>query len=267
MSPPPPAPPAAAPPPPAGTWDAPRHSGPVERVSEPVAAPDRRSRESGGSYRPRPPARRVPLVPIVAGVIAIVIAGAAVVMLRGRGEGAQVVPPPDTARADPSTAVAVDSSAATPASIGVIVLEGELPPDAVIAVDGREVRGTSIRVTPGAHDIEIAAAGFAPYDETIAVGAGDTLRVEVALEPATASSITPAPGRAFLSLRAVPPHATITVEGREPAVGELSDESIPAGTPLHITITAPGYAPWDTTIVALPGASLQLGLRVLTAQP
>jgi len=199
------------------------------------------------------------------------LAAAGYFVLHGRGSPAPAPNPPPVDSA--ALAAAQDSArrAAADSSLGTIVIVADLDEDAEIYLNGRLVRGLTHRVTPGAYDLEVHVPGFQPFEETIVVAAGRTMRVEPDLVPVPGEGqtpITPLPeGRAALSVRAVPPHAQIVVESGEPVTGELSNEPIVSGRPVRIRISAPGYVTFDTLVVAAPGATLNLGLRTLTPQP
>lgn len=157
-----------------------------------------------------------------------------------------------------------DSLAALARTRGSIRLVGDIPSGSRILIDGRRVSGRTHVLSGGAHDIEIQAAGFQVYEETIVVEGGASTDVEVALEPFAGDQ---AVGRAFLSVVAVPPGASIAIDGSEAGTGEVSDAPIAAGRRVRVTITAPGYRTWDSTIVASPAEVVNLRVRTLRPQP
>ncbi len=191
--------------------------------------------------------------------------------LKGRGGEAPAPEPPPVDSA--AIAAAADSArrAAADSSLGTILIAAELDEDAEIFLNGRQVTGLTHRVTPGAWDLELIVPGFQPYEETIVVTAGRTIRVEPDLVPEAVPGQVPTiplpEGRAAVSIRAVPSHAQIAVEGSDPVAGEVVNEPIASGRPVRVRITAPGYMAFDTLIVAAAGTTLNLGVRTLTPQP
>jgi hypothetical protein len=174
-------------------------------------------------------------------------------------------PPADTAA--PRVADTVAAAAPVEGNRGWIRLVGELPPEAVVWLNGRAVRGRVLAVTPDVHEIEVEAPDHESFTANVAVEPGDTTPVELRLVPVAVSARQAPPGRAYLSVIAVPPHAAVALDEQAVATGGLAEELIAAGRPVRLRITAPGYAPFDTTIVAVSGDNVRLGVRRLRAQP
>jgi hypothetical protein len=133
------------------------------------------------------PRRRSPVLWVVGAVVVVGIAAGAW-MLFGRGKGAAqpsarqptapATPPPAAAA---PVAAAAESVAAASAE-GFIRISGDLPDDAEIYLDTTLVTGLLLRTTPGRHRLEIQTGEFQPWERTLTVRAGDTLRVSVELE-------------------------------------------------------------------------------------
>ncbi len=141
------------------------------------------------------------MVPIVGGVVAVLVLGGAGMMLMRRGDSSppaaadttrtpsQAVATPPTAptsRDSISATSATDSAAAAAAAAaasgaGWIRISGDLPVDAVVWLDGAPRRGRIVQAPAGDHVIEIETGEFQPWDTTVSVRAGDTLRLRVEL--------------------------------------------------------------------------------------
>jgi hypothetical protein len=63
-----------------------------------------------------------------------------------------------------------------------------------------------------------------------------------------------------------PPGAAILVDGRQVGEGALFDYRVTAG-PRRIGVRAPGYRPFDTTLVVVAGTTVSLGRIALEAVP
>jgi tetratricopeptide (TPR) repeat protein len=71
----------------------------------------------------------------------------------------------------------------------MIVVE---PPDAELTLDGAPLalRGSLLRVMPGAHTLAAAKAGFSPQSERLAIEAGQSRTVELKLSAAPARAVS-----------------------------------------------------------------------------
>jgi hypothetical protein len=67
---------------------------------------------------------------------------------------------------------------------GELVLEGQ-EPGAALSVNGklREFRGSSVKLPPGPHEIELAHSGFLPYRAQVDIDPGKARRLHVEMEP------------------------------------------------------------------------------------
>jgi hypothetical protein len=238
---------------------APRHSAPPAAVNVPkFSSPAMKRRGSR--------------LPLAAGGLGLLVLGAAAgILLRGRGgEAVAPVPAvPETLAIAPGVAPGSAAQADTGAR-AVLIFPSGMGPDVAVFLNGRQVRGRLFSLAPGLYEIEVDAPGMQPYEETIVLAAGDTARIEPEFLPALAAppdQASPGDGRAFLSIRIVPLGASIDLEGRPPATSELDNEPIPAGQPVRLRVTAPGYVGIDTVIVARPGSSINLGVRTLYPTP
>lgn len=130
-----------------------------------------------------------------------------------------------------------------------------VPAGAAVTVDGSSVTGGRANLPEGRHVVEITAEGFQPYSQTVAITAGRTNTLTATLTPVPIE-----PGR--LSVGSIPPGVLWIDDER---IGEvpIRERSIQAGR-RHIRIVAPGYQPYDTTIVVAPGQAVNLGLKRLT---
>ena len=149
-------------------------------------------RDGGGSSA----RRKLPIVPIAGGVTVLAVAAIAIVLLTGKREK----PATPAAQAAESTSTAAPAAptetAGTPTvvpTVGWIRIRGDLPDDAVFLVDEQEVSGPTLRVAPGEHHVRLESSEFETWDTTIAVRAGDTLRVRVDLVLKQPVDSTPVP--------------------------------------------------------------------------
>jgi serine/threonine-protein kinase len=188
--------PTIAPPPPEPPTPPPRTSSPgvaapreepayIERAPEP-----RRSTIARPALQP--PVRKRPVGKIVAGVAAVaVLAAVAVVILTKRDETAQPWAEAAAARAaarkaaaDSAAAKARADSIATFAPVplvGWVRVDGDLPDDAIIWLDDKQMKGLSFPATPGRHNLEVQTDEFEPWETRLVVRLGDTTRVDVEL--------------------------------------------------------------------------------------
>ena len=188
--------PTIAPPPPPPEPPAPRTSSPS------VAAPREEPAYTERAPEPRrpttvrpavlPPTRKLPVAKIVAGVATVgVLAAVAVVVLTKREETAQpraeAAAARDSARkaaADSAAAKARADSIATFAPVplvGWVRLNGDLPDNAVIWLDSKQMKGSVFPASPGRHSLQVMTDEFEPWESHIRVQLGDTLTVEVEL--------------------------------------------------------------------------------------
>ncbi|HYW30001.1 MAG TPA: PEGA domain-containing protein [Gemmatimonas sp.] len=160
---------------------APTGSGPIDAVAD--SAP--------GDGAPRK--SRVPMI----AAAVVILAGVGYFATRGRGGAETAVAPAvlDTnaavAVAPPPVGAPVDSAAAMPVATTPTPTEGApsvagvdsgtvrigtIPADARVTLNGRAVRGRTLRVPAGTYTIAVAANGFEPFTQRVAVGAGREVR-------------------------------------------------------------------------------------------
>jgi serine/threonine protein kinase len=106
---------------------------------------------------------------------------------------------PDTSAAHPdSTQLAADSGlhgdtmpvgardsdgrAFAPGAPGRLLLQGTIPADARVTLDGQTVRGTQLDLPPGTHKLAVRAAGYNSYERQVLVVPGSTNTVAVELQ-------------------------------------------------------------------------------------
>ena len=107
-----------------------------------------------------------------------------------------------TRRADSIAAVAAADTPATaprrdsvrapavavpPGTPGKLVLQG-VPRGARVTLDGQALRGTSVDVPPGSHQLAVRAAGYQTFQRQVSIVAGGTSTVPVELQATAATS-------------------------------------------------------------------------------
>ena len=65
---------------------------------------------------------------------------------------------------------------------GWIVLEGDLPEDAILWLDTSQVHSRTFSASPGPHTVEVESSEFQAWERHIVVRLGDTLKIFVELE-------------------------------------------------------------------------------------
>jgi len=104
------------------------------------------------------------------------------------------VPAPDSARLA-ADSLAADSARratgrvdSTPAiqlpqgTPGKLVLQGTIPVEARVTMDGQRVSGTQLDLAPGTHKLEVRALGYVPYERQVLIAPGGTVTLPVALQ-------------------------------------------------------------------------------------
>jgi type II secretory pathway pseudopilin PulG len=138
------------------------------------------------------PPRKLPVGKIVAGVAVVaVLAAVAVMVLTKREETAQPRAEASAAHAaarkaaaDSAAAKARADSIATFAPVplvGWVRVHGDLPPNAVVWLDSKQMKGSVFPASPGRHTLQVMTDEFEPWESRIRVQLGDTLTVEVEL--------------------------------------------------------------------------------------
>lgn len=89
--------------------------------------------------------------------------------------------------------VDTDDAGTARADSGTVRVIGTIPDDARVSLDGRALRGRSIRVPVGTHTLAVSARGFAPFLQRVRVRAGGDHPVRLALVPSTAAAGTTSP--------------------------------------------------------------------------
>ncbi len=130
------------------------------------------------------------------------------------------------------------------------VKEAEILIDGVVA--GR-VPGVIDAVAAGSRDIEIRAARYLSFSTTLAVeGKGIEQSLEVRLSPAWAS----------VTLATRPAGAAIAVDGKSLGTAPRDVELLQGRRALSLTL--PGYKPWQQTLAVVAGQDIKLGTVVLS---
>jgi serine/threonine protein kinase len=134
------------------------------------------------------PRRKIPVVPLAGGVAVVAVAAILAVVFTGKRESPRPSAVADSARvaarADSVARARADSIAtyAPTPTVGWIRVSGDLPDDAIIWLDSKEMKGLIFPASPGSHNLEVETSEFQPWETRIRVRLGDTLRVNVELE-------------------------------------------------------------------------------------
>jgi len=132
--------------------------------------------------------RKLPLVPIVGGVVVLGVV-AAVFVLKGKKSD---VPAPVPAAVTPAPVAAAPVPAAPPApTVGYVSILGDMPDDAIYWLDGKKMTGRIFEAAPGRHGLEVETGEFQPWEQRITVRLGDTTKVDVELVLIEPDSTTP----------------------------------------------------------------------------
>jgi hypothetical protein len=227
------------------------------------------------------PKRRLPVVWVLAGLLVVVLAVVAYLVLGRRPAASPTaqapvpqrpsVPAPSAAPAVPAVAESSRSDTALRTETTGLLLLTAVPPTAEILVDGTASGSNGFvdsEVTAGRRRLRISAPGYVTLDTLVNVRAGSTVDLgRVLLRESGAEGAAPAAqatGR--LRLRAVPPTAEIFVDDQSVGVGSLVDFEVAAGQ-RKLRITAPGYLTLDTLITVDPGTTVRLGQISLKTVP
>jgi eukaryotic-like serine/threonine-protein kinase len=65
---------------------------------------------------------------------------------------------------------------------GRLLLQGAIPADARVTMDGQAVRGTQLDLPPGTHKLAVRAAGYVTYERQVLVAPGGTATVAIELQ-------------------------------------------------------------------------------------
>ena len=129
--------------------------------------------------------------PAVAAVLATVDSNTAPVTVQTSTNSARPITPDTvTGPAVSAPVTAATAPVGTATDSGTIRIAG-IPADARVTVDGRTMRGRTLRVTARAHQLIITAKGFQPFTEKLTVASGATIRWAPKLVSVLASN-TPA---------------------------------------------------------------------------
>jgi hypothetical protein len=194
-------------------------------------------------------------------------------------------PVADTSSAAPARVPAPPSSDSTSVSApvspayGTIRFADELPPGAMITVDGKVVTLSidgSLSLPPGSHRIRVDVPGYRPTSQVVKVASAQTASVRMSLlptEPAPESRAPP-PSPRPAPPSAAPTTGTVLVTGALPPDAEISLDGarIPAGTRefpaapgTHwLTISAAGYRPDSSQIEVKAGSQSHVVVPELT---
>ncbi len=127
------------------------------------------------------------------------------------------------------------------------------PPGADILINGqRQGRQTpaTVSVTPGSYRIGLQRPGFAPYEETVKIGADELKKLNVPLAEQRK-------GNGWIDIKSVPPGADILIDGtntgqKTPARIELPSRQY------SLTIFLRGYPAVRETVTVQPGQTAQI---------
>jgi len=115
-------------------------------------------------------------------------------LIFGRSAVDSTAVPPDSAQLAADSLAAdsarrasagVDSTRATqvpPGTPGKLVLQGAIPTDARVTMNGQPVRGTQLDLPPGTHKLAVRATGYVPYERQVLIAPGSTVTLPVALQ-------------------------------------------------------------------------------------
>jgi serine/threonine-protein kinase len=98
---------------------------------------------------------------------------------------ADSVRPADSGLASDSFPVSSHDSGVRPVAPGTpgrLLLQGAIPADARVTMDGQAVRGTQLDLPPGTHKLAVKAAGYANYERQVLVAPGGTATVAIELQ-------------------------------------------------------------------------------------
>jgi serine/threonine protein kinase len=87
-------------------------------------------------------------------------------------------PPGDTARPAGDTV----TPGPPPGAPGRLLLQGTLPADAHITMDGQAVRGTQLDLPPGTHKVSVRAAGYANFERQVLIAPGTTNNLTIEMQ-------------------------------------------------------------------------------------
>ncbi len=125
------------------------------------------------------------------------------------------------------------------------------PPDASVTINGRavsrEAMSSPIRVSSGEHRITAAAPAYASMEKTVTVAGGESINVTMTLIHDMGD----------VSIRAVDPDASISVDGNPAAVGEWSGLLHPGAH--WMTVTKDGRVSRVVPFTVRAGERLHLG--------
>jgi hypothetical protein len=120
-------------------------------------------------------------------------------------------------------------------------------------------------IAAGDHQVEISADGYQTLRQTVTLAAGAEKSIKFALEPVP---LPPPPAGGILTLRASPPEAVVSLDGK--LVGSLADfrREVSAGTH-ELEISAAGYQSLRETVTVPAGGekSMEFVLAKLPPPP
>ena len=139
-----------------------------------------------------------------------------------------------------------------PRPITGVVRVRDLPPGAIVTVGGTRIGGGIGEVAPGTHQWRIDAEGYFTRSGPVVVIAGDTTVLDGRLDERPRGPLPTGTVR----ISAFPRSAKIVVDGDSIGVGVVLNAPLPIGV-RRLRVSAPGYAPFDTTITILDGQMTQ----------
>jgi PEGA domain len=135
---------------------------------------------------------------------------------------------------------------------GTLVLAAS-PARAQLMIDGESLGSLApVQLMAGVHRIRLMAAGLAPWESSLVIRAGDTLRVGPIV-------LGQADGRLLLHTR--PTGASVSIErtlrGHTPL-----DLAVASGIEHEVMLALPGYETWTRTVLAQPSSRLRLDVTL-----
>ena len=124
------------------------------------------------------------------------------------------------------------------------------------ALDGDEQipLPTTVRVTPGAHEVVLSGRGLQPKEMQVQCADFKPLKIDESL-PATSGGM--------MHVHA-PVGSNVYIDGRAVGIEEAGKLAVPAG-PHDVEVEAPGNAPWHATVVVRPSEQTDVTPQFHTA--
>ena len=155
---------------------------------------------------------------------------------------------------------------------GASVTLSNLPPGAVVTLDGRRQVGSQFLARAGTHDVRIVASGFEPMNRRVTLTPGERLQVtfdrrQRAATVAAAAKQEPAgsQGLATMRLILVPP-ALISIDGQSKGQQSRVIEEVVPGTHT-LRVERDGWAAKDTVVTLQAGQTATIKIQLTERRP